>query len=312
MTRSSTAECAGMLNGSSYRTEQHRCRAAEMSASFEAAALQPERLALFWHARYALFGAECSLTVWSLSQYNRPHYQCHDRRLTARQIRAFRPLPMNAALFGMAALLVVPGPTNAVLAAAGARLGLAGARGFVLSAAVGYACSILGWVTLLRFAESAYPVTLTVVRIISIVYLLMMAWRMASRSSNAASPPISWAHALTITFTNPKSFLIASLYLSRPTSSSDGVITVASLLGAYAVGAYIWTWSGDRFARSSNRNFANATIQVLASLVLVLFAVSVAWQSITALYERPADAASPVAAHTKYVLQDKATTTLPR
>jgi len=130
----------------------------------------------------------------------------------------------------------------------------------------------------------AYPQARTVLKVISVIYLLYLAWKIA----NAASPnrseetgtPLTFIQAALFQWVNPKAWSMAltSIGAYAPSQDLTGILWVAVIFGAINLPCVSsWTLFGQqmsRFLTSPSRlrmfNFAMATLLV-ATLYPVVF-----------------------------------------
>ena len=107
-------------------------------------------------------------------------------------------------------ILATPGPTNTLLAAAGARAGLRVSLVLVPAELLGYSIAIAVWGLGLEPASAALPWLPRVLRLCCVAYLLAVAlslWRRAGAPVHAA--PHSAGRVFVATLLNPKALLFA-------------------------------------------------------------------------------------------------------
>ncbi|MGH8462814.1 MAG: LysE family translocator, partial [Pseudomonas sp.] len=116
-------------------------------------------------------------------------------------------------LLGTAAILLTPGPTNTLLAAAGLAKGVRQAAPLVGFELAGYLTGITAWGLFLAFAQTAYPWVGIVVRVASSVYLAYVAvkiWCAAGEHATTRKEPIGPYALFMATLLNPKALVFAS------------------------------------------------------------------------------------------------------
>lgn len=161
-------------------------------------------------------------------------------------------------VFGIAAFAfvtsVTPGPNNMMLLASGAQFGFARTLphmfGIVIGVAVLLFCVLLG----LGALFSLYPVLYSVLNVAGSLYLLWLAWKIASGPVSALSTcddtdnhPLRWWQAALFQFVNPKAWMMALGSVS--TFSQPGeeyALSGALIITAFALVGFpsISLWAG--------------------------------------------------------------------
>lgn len=179
-------------------------------------------------------------------------------------------------LAGTAALLVAPGPTNAVLFAAGAaRCGLRSNVLLIAAAIGGYLVSVSSLLVLAVPLLDVAPTLSLVLRGAICLYLLHLAvslWR----KSTAAAPidVVSPRQVAVTTLLNPKALVVA-LALIPPSAAkapADAMLHLAALAGLIAVSSALWLSSASLLARAAPVLQRPAVCCRLCALALVAFA----------------------------------------
>ena len=151
---------------------------------------------------------------------------------------------------------LTPGPNNLMLMASGANFGFLRSIPHMLGIGVGFTVMIVIVGAGLAQVFDLYPVTRTALKVISVVYLLYLAWKIA----NAAPPnqaegvgtPISFLQAALFQWVNPKAWSMALTAIGAYTPSEDiyGVLWVAVIFGAINVPCVSsWTIFGQQMRR---------------------------------------------------------------
>jgi threonine/homoserine/homoserine lactone efflux protein len=116
-------------------------------------------------------------------------------------------------VFALAVLtiLVTPGPTNTLLALAGAGVGLRGAWPYTLAEALGYGISISLIGVVLKPILAGSPEIAVVLRVVVAGYLLYLAWRClrAGRLVAGSATVITPRRVFVTTLLNPKAMVFA-------------------------------------------------------------------------------------------------------
>ncbi len=152
-----------------------------------------------------------------------------------------------------------PGPANMALLATGARFGFKAALPFVAGVALGKQLIIWPIGFGLMELANAVPEVFAALKWISAAYIFWLAWkvanlRLAPGNGDDAQPPGFkaglWVHPL-----NPKAWamIVAGFtnFVTPATSALQATTSIAiCLLAAQAVFHPIWTYAGDRIART--------------------------------------------------------------
>lgn len=179
------------------------------------------------------------------------------------------------------ALLLTPGPTNTLLAVAGATRGWRAGWPLLAAELGGYALSIgvlvlaigpaiaaderLAWA--LRLACAAY-----------LAYLALQLWRGLASLPTAGSPrqAVDFRRVFTTTLLNPKGLVFAFVIL--PDAAAQAIMPSRALLLAFLIplcGA-AWLWLGDALRRGTASRLGLDAIHRIGACVLALFAVLLA------------------------------------
>jgi len=152
--------------------------------------------------------------------------------------------------FGIAAAFT-PGPNNLMLAASGINFGFIQTAPHMCGVVVGFVAMLLGVGFGLGAFFMAYPLAQTVLKIIGVVYLLWLAWRIANATSADPSQkprPITFIEAALFQWVNPKALIAAVSTISifiLPESAVSDVLIVAVVFFFVSIGAVVsWTVFG--------------------------------------------------------------------
>ena len=194
----------------------------------------------------------------------------------------------NDLLLGLAAFAFVssitPGPNNLMLMASGANFGFRRTLPHMLGVALGFVLMVvLVGVGLAELFER-HPAAHGALRATSVVYLLYLAWRIATAAApDAASGegrPFGFLQAAAFQWVNPKAWAMALTAVTVYTASRSAfeIVLVALVFGAInlpSVGS--WAWLGQEMRRvltsPARLRAFNLTMALLlvASLYPVLF-----------------------------------------
>lgn len=184
------------------------------------------------------------------------------------------------------AMSASPGPNNAMVAASGANFGIRRTLPHMLGIAIGFPAMLL--LVALGAAEllQAHPRLQDAMRIAGALWLLWIAWRIATALPAAAAPdgaargrPMSLLEAAAFQWVNPKAWLIALGGIGAYVGGG-GLAAAAALAAIFSVAALLsllaWAALGAGLARlllrpSAMRWFNRAVaVLLVASLLPVL------------------------------------------
>jgi threonine/homoserine/homoserine lactone efflux protein len=167
------------------------------------------------------------------------------------------------------AVLIVPGPTNTLLATSGATAGLRRSLYLLLFELLGYATAIAVIRIFIASVIERLPGETRFIRIVAAIYLLGLAvglwrWRLASTTRAVRAH-----HVFITTLLNPKALLIA-LVLLPTTASADFRYWVALAVLIPSIGTG-WIYLGRSVGKAAFRGLT-AMIPRTASVILGVFA----------------------------------------
>lgn len=179
---------------------------------------------------------------------------------------------------------ITPGPNNLMLMASGANFGIVRSVPHMLGVVLGFACMIVLVAIGLAQIFETYPKSKLILKVVSVSYLLFLAWKIANASppkeGEAIGVPFTFIQASLFQWVNPKAWSMAltSIGAYAPSQNLAGFIWVAFIFGFVSIPAVLsWTVFGQqmrRFLTSPKRlriyNFLMAFLLV-ASLYPVLF-----------------------------------------
>lgn len=188
------------------------------------------------------------------------------------------------ALAGFAiATSITPGPNNLMLLASGANFGLRRSVPHMLGISLGHSFMIVLVGLGLMRAFELWPVLHTAMKLVGIVYLLWLAWKIARaappREGTAGGRPFTFVQAAAFQWVNPKGWFMAvtALSLYAPSQSPGAILLVAAIFAVVNLPSILlWASAGQaisRFLISPSRlrafNWTMAGLLV-ASLVLLI------------------------------------------
>ncbi len=152
---------------------------------------------------------------------------------------------------------ITPGPNNLMLMASGANYGVWRTLPHMLGVALGFVFMvILVGVGLIQIFD-AFPVAYTVLKVLSVGYLLYLAWKIATAAApDAAEPtgtPMTFLQAAAFQWVNPKAWTMALTAISvyaAPSAGIWGIFLVGVVFGLINLPSVgLWAWMGQQLRR---------------------------------------------------------------
>lgn len=176
----------------------------------------------------------------------------------------------------VAAILATPGPTNTLLASAGAQGGFRRSLALVPAEFAGYALAIAGWGLLLEPASTVLPWLKPVLRLLGAAYLMAVAWGLWRKAGDMhAGSGHGAKRVFGATLLNPKALLFAVAIF--PDAAFRDPAAFGQAMGAFAAIiapiALAWIGLGARLA-APGAWVRPQTVQRGAALVLLTFSAS--------------------------------------
>jgi len=182
----------------------------------------------------------------------------------------------DSTVFALAvlAVLATPGPTNTLMAVAGATQGVSKGLKLIPAEVAGYITSISLLIFIFQPVVAALPLAATVLRIGCGSYLAILAitiWRASDRDAGQTSL-VSFRRVFITTLLNPKSLIFA--FQIFPTG---GIRLTLSFLGAFALicvaAATMWICIGATLRLRTQAFLTGVAIRRFTAIVLGLFAI---------------------------------------
>ena len=151
---------------------------------------------------------------------------------------------------------ITPGPNNLMLMASGANFGFRRTIPHMLGVALGFVFMVLMVGVGLVQVFDAFPVSYTVLKVVSVLYLLWLAWKIANagpaEASGDSGTPMTFVQAAAFQWVNPKAWAMALTAISAytPEQTMTAILLVGVVFGAInlpSVGS--WTVLGQQMAR---------------------------------------------------------------
>jgi threonine/homoserine/homoserine lactone efflux protein len=151
---------------------------------------------------------------------------------------------------------VTPGPNNLMLMASGANFGFRRTVPHMLGVSLGFV--LMAFVVGVGLAGlfQTYPLTRTALEVVSVVYMLWLAWKIAHAAApkdrQAGGKPMTFLQAAAFQWVNPKAWAMATnaVTLYTPDRSLWAVALVAVIFGAINLPSVsLWTLIGQQLRR---------------------------------------------------------------
>lgn len=181
---------------------------------------------------------------------------------------------------------ITPGPNNLMLMASGANFGFRRTLPHMLGVGLGFT----GMVTLVGLGLvglfEAYPLSYDILKVVSVVYLMYLAWKIATSAAPAGSEvaqgaegkPITFLQAVLFQWVNPKAWTMAltALTVYAPSQNLGAVLLVAAVFGLINLPCVsCWTLLGQQLQRllTSRRRLVIFNVSMAVLLVASLYPV---------------------------------------
>jgi threonine/homoserine/homoserine lactone efflux protein len=181
------------------------------------------------------------------------------------------------ALFGFVTAFT-PGPNNIMLAASGVNFGFAHTIPHMLGVTVGFVVLLAACATGLGLVVSAIPASLLVLKAACGLYMLWLAWKVATastanRDDKAPARPLSFFQAALFQWVNPKAVVVAlsaiAIYVRPDNRIFDSLILLAVFAVTTAGSVATWAGFGVGLRRFLKDPVHARTFNVIMALLLV-------------------------------------------
>ncbi|NRB35563.1 MAG: LysE family translocator [Rhodobacteraceae bacterium] len=179
---------------------------------------------------------------------------------------------------------ITPGPNNMMLMASGANFGIRRTVPHMLGVALGFVIMALVVGAGLVQVFDAYPVSYTVLKVVSVTYLLWLAWKIATAAGidgrKTGAKPMTFLQAVAFQWVNPKAWTMAvgAITAYAPSQTMGSIAAVAVIFGMVnlpTVGS--WTVIGQQMARFLNTPGRMVLFNRVMAGLLVASLVPVIW-----------------------------------
>jgi len=152
---------------------------------------------------------------------------------------------------------ITPGPNNLMLMASGANFGFRRTIPHMLGVGLGFTFMVLLVGVGLVQVFDAFPVSYTILKVVSVLYLLFLAWKIGTAAAPAGQPdavgtPFTFIQAALFQWVNPKAWTMALTAISvySPSQNVTAVAFVAAVFGVINLPCVsLWTTLGQQLQR---------------------------------------------------------------
>lgn len=179
---------------------------------------------------------------------------------------------------------ITPGPNNLMLMASGANFGFARTIPHMLGISIGFlVLVVLVGIGLAQVFE-LYPVSYTVLKIVSVIYLLYLAWKIATatpiKERQGAGSPMTFLQAALFQWVNPKAWSMALTAISvyAPATTFWALAFVGGVFALVNLPSVaIWAVLGREMTRFLTNARRLAAFNWTMALLLVGSLIPVLW-----------------------------------
>ncbi len=151
---------------------------------------------------------------------------------------------------------ITPGPNNLMLMASGANFGFRRTIPHMLGIGLGFTFMVLLVGAGLVQIFDQFPISYTVLKILSVLYLLYLAWKIAHAApvegEDVAGTPMTFFQAVAFQWVNPKAWAMALTATAAyaPEQTLNAILIIALVFGAINLPSVsTWTVLGQQMAR---------------------------------------------------------------
>ena len=176
-------------------------------------------------------------------------------------------------ILGVLALLATPGPTNTLMAAAGAQRGLTRSLPLLAGEVLGYFIAITAWTELVGAATATLPWVPVAAKLVAAAFLLWSAWKLwrSAGRTDFARRGIGLSQAFVTTLINPKA-LVFAFAIFPPVDFMARQPYLAIFAGLVVITAVGWITLGMMAARRSAGLLTSSRIERITAVALAIFA----------------------------------------
>ena len=174
---------------------------------------------------------------------------------------------------------VTPGPNNLMLMASGANYGLRRTLPHMLGISLGHMVMVFAVGVFLLRVFSQFPALNLALKILSVTYMLWLAWRIATAVPQDAKAvtgtPLTFLQAAAFQWVNPKAWFMAITAITNYAPQERGVwvgaLTVAAVFAATNLPSVsVWAWLGVQVRRFLDTPARLRTFNITMAVLLLL------------------------------------------
>lgn len=182
------------------------------------------------------------------------------------------------------ALLATPGPTNTLMAAAGAQRGLRRALPLLVGELGGYLIAITVWIELVGTIGASQPLVPVLARLLAAGFLAWSAFKlwMGAGQADLAQRGITLSRVFATTLINPKALVLA--FAIFPPVSFAARLPYLGVFAGLMIGTAVgWMTLGTIAATSSAGWLSAGRIERITAVALAIFAILLLVQTVQSL-----------------------------
>ena len=173
---------------------------------------------------------------------------------------------------------ITPGPNNLMLMASGTNFGFARTLPHMLGVSIGFVVMTVLIGLGLAQVFVRFPITYTVLKVGSVVYLVYLAWKIATASApeskaSATAKPFSFLQACLFQWVNPKAWTMALMSVTAYVPAEHpmlGLVIVAVVFGAINLPTVgLWAFLGVQMRQFLQDPVKLRTFNIIAALTLL-------------------------------------------
>ena len=218
-----------------------------------------------------------------------PWYSFPSFSIQAKELLIEPELFVSFVVFGIIAA-ITPGPNNVMLTTTGLNFGVRLGIPHLLGVCVGFPVMLaligLGFATLFQL----YPLLHEIIKVVGIIYLLYLAWKIASSSGGTSevsqSKPINFWQAAAFQWINPKAWIMGSSALAAYTTLDDNffvqvliICITFTLITLPCAGMWLVFGAGLQHFLKNPRHLK--IFNVVMALLLIMSIMPVIWEMLT-------------------------------
>lgn len=179
---------------------------------------------------------------------------------------------------------ITPGPNNLMLMTSGANFGFRKSLPHMLGIGIGFTVMLgLVGVGLIQIFDR-FPASYTGLRVISVFYMLWLAWKTATaaglKHSKQTPRPLTFVQAAAFQWVNPKGWAMALTAMTAyaPDRSMTAVLMVSLVFGVINFPSVsVWTLLGQQMSRLLTNTRKRTIFNVTMALLLIATVIPVVW-----------------------------------